>query len=145
HRLEPVRFLKPFGRERMAMRNGDELPFWKRRLRLGRTHVGPENAPALDERVRPQLDALGESRRLGLRRHVDALSGDVVLPPVVGAAEAALLVPAEPERYAAVRAELIDEPQASFSIAERQEPFGQQLHADWRAVVFGQLVGQEGR
>src|SRR5205814_10648074 len=76
---------------------------------------------------------------LGLGRHLEALAGDVVLPAVVGAAEAAFLDPAEPERDAAVRAELVDEAAPALAVAEGDQALGGDLHAHRRAVVLRQL------
>ena len=56
HRLQPVRFLEALAGERLRARHRDEFPFGERRLRVGRTHAGPQHAAALDERIGSQLD-----------------------------------------------------------------------------------------
>ena len=66
----------------------------------------------------------------GLRRQVDALPGDVVFPAVIGAAQAAFLVLAEPERDAAMRAEFVDQPDAALAVAESRPDF---RPSAWRA------------
>src|SRR5262249_39058484 len=82
---------------------------------------------------------------LRLARHLDRLAGDVVLPAVIRAAQAALLVPAEPEGDAPVRAELVDEAITPPGVAERQEPLRQELDPHRRAVVVGKLLREKHR
>ena len=97
HRLQPVGLLEPFAREPPARRHGDEFPFGHRRLRLGRSHKGPENAAALDERIGPEPDLADQPGLLRFGRHVDALAGHVVFPAVIGTAQPTFLVASEPE------------------------------------------------
>ena len=104
--------------KRLGCRHHRPFVLRQRRLALGGPHVGPQHAAALDERIALQLDALAEARVLRLRRDLDALAGDVVLPAVVRAAQPALLVAAEPERDAAMRAELVDQAEAALRVAE---------------------------
>src|SRR5207302_11446130 len=106
---------------------------------LGRPHVGPQHAAALDQRVALQLHALAKPRVVGLRGNLDALAGDVVLPAVVGAAQPAFLVAPEPERYAAVRAEFIDQPEPVLRIAKSDQALAEKLHSDRRAIGLRQL------
>ncbi len=80
---------------------------------------------------KPELDRL--------RRHVDALAGHVVFPAVIGAAQAVVLVAAEPQRHAAVGAELVHQADAALRIAERDQPLRQELHAHRRAIRLRQL------
>ena len=61
HRLQPVAFLQPLGRETLFGRHGGELPLRQRAAALGRAHVGPEHAAALDQRIALQFDALAEA------------------------------------------------------------------------------------
>jgi hypothetical protein len=63
---------------------------------------------------------------------------------VVRAAQAAELVVAEPQRGAAVRAELVDQAVPALAVADRDQALGQQLDPDRRAAVLGQLLGQQG-
>src|SRR5262249_35069592 len=72
-------------------------------------------------------------------RQVDALAGDVVLPPVIRTAQARLLVPPEPQRDAAVRAELVDQADPPLRVAEGHQRLGEQLdphpRAGWRPDI----------
>src|SRR5689334_6549702 len=117
HRLEPVALLYALRHEALLERYGRELPLRQRRLLLRRPHVGPQHAAALDERIGLQLDLLAVAALARLRRHLDALAGVVVLPAVIGAAQAAVLVAAEPQRHAAVRAELVGERELAVGVA----------------------------
>ena len=143
HRLQPVGFLQPLRDEALLARHGGEFPFRQRRLLVRRAHIGPQHAAALDQRIGGELDLLGEAALLRLRRHIHALAGHVVFPAVIGAAQAAFLVAAEPQRHAAVGAELVDQSVAALRVAERQQPFRQKLHPHRRAVVLGQLLGEQ--
>ena len=122
-----------------------ELPFRQRRLLLRRPHIGPQHAAALDQRIGFELDLLAEAAFLRLRRHVDALPGHVVFPAMIGAAQAGLLVAAEPQRDAAMGAELVDQAEPAVAVAERQQALGQNLHPHRRAVVSGQFLGEAAR
>ena len=64
---------------------------------------------------------------------------------MIGAADAALLDAAEPQRDAAVRAELVDQPVAALAVTECDQPFRQDLDAHRRAIVFRQLLCEQGR
>src|SRR6185312_8202005 len=80
--------------------------------------------------------------RLG--RHFDALPGVVVFPAVIGAAQAAFLVPPEPERYAAMRAELVHEPEPALAVAKRDQALGEELYPHRRAILLGQFAREQG-
>ena len=112
----------------------------QRRALLGRPHVGPQHAAALDQRVALQLHALAKARVVGLRGNLDALAGDVVLPAVIRAAQAAFLVAPEPQRHAAVRAEFVDQAEPFLRIAKRDQPLAENLHAYRRAIGLRQLL-----
>src|SRR5437660_11601709 len=129
----------------MARRHHGPLVLGKRRLQLRRSHVGPEHAAALDQRVALQLHALAELRIVGLRGNLDALAGHVVLPAVIRTAQPVLLVAPEPERYAAMRAELVDESQPVLRVAERDQALAQDLHPYRWAVGLRQLFGEQRR
>src|SRR6266568_2204764 len=144
-RLQVVALLPPFGGD--AMRRGQMHPLEvrQRRLFLRRPHVGPDDSAQLHARVRLELDALAYSALFRLGGQVHALAVHVVLPPVVRAAQPALLVAAEPERHAAMGAELVDDADAPFAVAERDQVLSQQLHANGGAVALRQLpVEQRG-
>src|SRR6185437_3790804 len=104
-----------------------------------RAHVDPDHAAALGERVALELDLLAEAAFHRLRGHLDTLARHVVLPAVVGATQAAFLVAPEPERDAAVRAELVDEAQAALGVAEGHHALAQALHAHRGAVGLREL------
>jgi hypothetical protein len=53
------------------------------------------------------------------------------------------LIPAEPERNAAVSAKLINEPHLSRRVAERDQPLSKKLHTNGRAIGFRQLLGNK--
>src|SRR5499427_2303230 len=117
----------------------------KRRLELRRTHIDPDNVAQLDARIGRQLDLPAESARLGLGGNLGALTGDVVFPAVIGAAQPVLLVAAEPERYAAVGAELVDHAHAPLRVAKRQQPFRKKLDAHRRPIRLAHLLRQQRR
>jgi hypothetical protein len=58
---------------------------------------------------------------------------------VIGAAEPVLLVAAEPERYAAVGAKLVDHAHAPLGVAKRQQPLGEKLDAHRRPIRLADL------
>src|SRR5437660_5063884 len=131
----------------MAALGRDGDPFvrrWRRPV-VRRSQVGPEHAAALDQRVALQLHALAELRVIQLGWDLDALAGHVVLPAVIRTAQPVLLVAAEPERYAAMRAELVDESQPVLRVAERDQALAQDLHPYRWAVGLRQLFGEQRR
>src|SRR5713226_4685647 len=93
------------------MRNRHERPFEfrKRRPLIRRTHIGPHRSAAFHAGIGLELDLAAEAALGRLRGNVNALPVHIVLPPVIGAPQAAFLVASEPERSAAVRAELIEQ------------------------------------
>src|SRR2546428_6870995 len=144
-RLQVIAFLPAFGGD--AMRRGQMHPLEvrQRRLFLRRPHVGPDDSAQFHARVGLELDALAHAALFRLRGQVHALAVHVVLPPVVRAAQPALLVAAEPQRHAAVGAELVDDADAPFAVAERDQLLSEQFHANRRAVALRQLpVEQRG-
>src|SRR3989454_3672106 len=144
-RLQVVALLPPLGGD--AMRRGQMHPLEVRQRRLPRrrAHVGPDDAAQLHARVRLELDALAYAAFLRLGGQVHALAVHVVLPPVVRAAQPALLVAAEPQRHAAMGAELVDQADSSVRIAERDQLLSEQFYANGGAVALRQLpVEQRG-
>ena len=141
HRLQVVALLPALAV--VAMRRRQQRPFELRewRLQLGRPHIGPQNAATLDQRVRFQFDLVAEAALRRLGRHVDALAGVVVLPAVIGAAQPVLLVTAEPQRDAAVRAEFVGQRQIAPGVAPSQQALRHDFHAHRRAFVFRQFLG----
>ena len=132
---------KPLGV--VAMRGRQRRPFElrERRLQFRRPHIGPQNPAALDQRIGLQLDLAAEAAFGRLRRHLDALAGVVVFPAVIGAAQPVVLVPPEPQRHAAMRAELVGQRETALRVAPGQQPLGQKLDPHRRAFVLRQLLG----
>src|SRR6185295_15273504 len=107
--------------------------------------VGPDHLAELARRVGLDGD-LAAHAGIGLDiRHVDALALDVVLPAVVHAAQAALLVATEEEVRAAVRAAWLDQADAPVRVAERDQVLSHDLDADRRAVGRGHLARERDR
>ncbi len=144
HGLHPVAVLQPLGDEGLLGRNGGELPLRQRRLLLGRAHIGPQHRPALHQRIGLELDLLAEAGLGRLGGNVDALAGRVVFPAMVGAAQPVLLVAAEPQRDAAMGAELVDQAVVSVGVAEGEQALGQHLDPHRRALVLRQLGRHQG-
>src|SRR5262245_313004 len=96
HRLQPVALLEALGDETLLGLHRREFPFRQWRLMFGRSHIGPQDAATLDQRIRAQLDLAGEAALDRLRRNLDALTGDVEFPAMIRAANAALLVATKP-------------------------------------------------
>ena len=107
-----------------------------------RAHVDPDDAGALHDLVGLGLDLLLEARRRQAR-HVDAVAGDVELPAVVDAADAAFLVAAEEQRRAAVRAAVVHDADAAGAVAKRDQLLAEQHQAHGRAVAL-ELGGHGG-
>ena len=145
HGLQPVAFLQALGDEGLLGRHGREFPLRQRRLLVGRTHIGPQHRPPLHQRIGLELDLLAEAAFARLGGDVDALPGDVVFPAVIGAAQAGFLVASEPQRYAAVGTEFVDQAIPAFAVAEGQQPLRQDLHAHRRAVVLRQFLEHQRR
>ena len=145
HGLQPVALLQPLRGEGLLRRHHREFPLRQRRLVVGRPHIGPQHVADLHQRVGGQLDLLAEAALNRLGRHVHALPIHIVFPAVIGAAQAGLLVAAEPQRHPAMGAKLVDQAIAAFQIAEGDQAFGEKLDPDRRAIVFRQFLGQQRR
>src|SRR5258706_13723521 len=144
-RLQVVALLPPLGGDTMRRGQMHPLEVRQRRLFLRRPHVGPDDSAQFHARVGLELDALAHAALFRLRGQVPALAVHVVLPPVVRAAQPALLVAPEPQRHAAVGAELLDHADSSLGIAEGNQLLSQQFRANRRAVALRQLpVEQRG-
>ena len=94
------------------------------RLFFRRPHIGPHDAAALDAGIGCQRDLLAETALRRLRRNFEACAFDIEFPAVIGAADTALFVAAEPQRYAAVGAEFLDQAEPALAVAKRQQAFG---------------------
>src|SRR5262249_58775345 len=80
-----------------------------------------------------------EGEFLRLVHHVDAAAADVELPAVVDAAQPALLVAAEEERGAPVRAILVEQAHPALGIAEGHQVLAQKLDPDRWPVWLRQV------
>jgi hypothetical protein len=110
-----------------------------------RSHVHEHNATLLDGRVRGDADLFLEIGLRWLVRHVHARAAGVEFPAVIDTPQATLLIPAEEQGRAAVRAVVGDDTHATATLAERNQVLAQQTDADWRTVGLGQLLGEECR
>ncbi len=139
HRLQVIALLEAFGNKAALGRYHRPLELGRRGFQPGRSHVDPDHFAALDRGIGLQLDALSHAGFFRLRRQVHALAVHVVLPAVVGAAQAALLVAPEPQRHAAVRAEFLDDADAPFAVAEGDELLAHDVHPHGGAIALGDL------
>src|SRR6266705_1828216 len=103
----------------MAMRRRRLRPGEARQGRraLRRAEIGPDDAAHLHGGIGRDEDLVLEVQTLRLVHHVHAPAVDVELPAVEDAAQSALLVAAEEQRGAAMRAMLLDQPDAVPRIA----------------------------
>ena len=104
--------------------------------RLAFAEIGPEDAALLDHGIGALPDVLAELRVLRLGRRLEALAGGVEQPAVEGAAQAAILQPAEGEIGAAMRAVAIDQAVAAALVAEQHEVLAEQLDRPDRALAL---------
>ena len=145
HRLRPVALLQPLGD--VAVRRGQQAVLEARQLghHLARPEIRPHHVAELARRV-GQDGNLAAHARVGVHvRHVHALAVDVVLPAVVHAAQAALLVAPEEEIRAAVRAARLDQPHLAVGVAEGDQVLAHHLDADRRAVGLGHFARERDR
>ena len=148
HHLQPVGRLVvggPAGGLAQTDRKGrvlGEVVEGKRRRTVGRPEIGEQQPLVLAHRIGAlaQLADIGVVVRLG-RGFEDAAVG-VEQPAVVAAADAALLDAAELERGAAVRAVLLQEPDAPAEVAERDQILAQQAHGEGQVA---EIVGMQER
>ncbi len=108
----------------------------RQRLRLALAHVHPDQAGPLHDAIGLGFDLVLEILVLGHVRHVEAVAGNVELPAVIDAAQPALLVAAEEQRGAAVRAAMVHHADAARAVAEGQKLLAQQHEAGRRAVAL---------
>ena len=71
---------------------------------------------------------------LGHVRHVEAVAFDIEFPAVIGAANAFLLVAAEEQRGAAMRAAMIEDADTAQAVANRDQFFAEQHQPQRRAI-----------
>ena len=144
-RLEEVALLQAL--RDIALLGRHQRPFEARRggLQFRRPHIGPDDAATLEAGIGFELDPAAHPGFFGLGGQVGALAVHVVFPTVIGAAQPALLVPPEPERDAAMGAELVDQPDPVLAVAEGNEPLAQELDAHRRTIRRRKLVRAQGR
>src|SRR5262245_18200084 len=83
----------------------------------------------------------------GLQRfvgHIDAIALDVELPAMIHTAKPAFLVATQEQRRQPVRAELIEQADSSFGIAEGDEIFAQELYPFGRAIRLRKFLREQG-
>src|SRR3954451_15666708 len=134
HGLQIVALLRALGNETAAVRDLRPLERGQGWLQSRWAHVDPDNVTQLHAGIGLELDLLAEPALLGLRRNFDALSGDVVFPAVIGAAQPVLLIAAEPQRHAAMGTELVDDADLALRVAENDQSLGHQLETHRRTV-----------
>ena len=117
----------------------------QRRRHLARAHVDPDHAVTLLRWVRPRVHLRLEVALRRLRRHVDAITGDIELPAVVNAAQPFFLVASEEQRCAAVRAGVLDDAGGAGGDSETDHVLAQQTQSLRRTVRRSELVRPEGR
>src|SRR5207245_10481394 len=91
---------------RRRLRPGE---FGQRRLELRRSHVGPDETAQLDRGIGLLADLVLEGELFRLVHHVHTAAADIELPAVVDTPQPTLLVAAEEQRGAPMRAELVEE------------------------------------
>src|SRR5271165_513532 len=142
-RLQPVALFPNLRDVAVGFRDLRPLESRRRRHLVARSHIGPDHPAYLGRRIGGQADLVTE--RLRLVHLLDAIAFDVELPAVIDAAQAGFLVASEPQGGAAMRAKLLDEPDAALAVAKTDELLAEQLHAHRRAVGLGEFARQEGR
>ena len=112
-------------------------PRSRQRRRLGAlAHIDPDHAVALGGLVGLGLDLVLEVLMRRHVRHVDAVAVHVVFPAVIDAADAVLLVAAEKQRGAAMRAAVVHDADPARAVAERDQLFAEQHEPHRRAVAL---------
>src|SRR6516225_3833777 len=100
----------------MGPRHRRPLEIWRRRFLLRRSHINPDHVAAFDAVVSGEFDLLAKAALDWFGRHLHALSGHVVFPAVIGAAQAVFLVAAEPQRCTAMGAEFVHHADTALAV-----------------------------
>ena len=129
----------------LVLRHREVLQFRHGGLQLRRSHVGPHKPAGLAGGVGADTDLAGEVAVLRLRHHIYALAIHVILPAMVGAAEALFLVAAVEEAGVAVRAELLQYAHLAAGGAKSHHLLAVDLGLHGRAVRLGQLLREQHR
>jgi hypothetical protein len=100
-----------------------------------RTHVNPNYAGALDHLVGLGLHLLHEAGRRNAW-HIHAIAGNIELPAVIDAAQAARLVAAEKQRGATVRTAMVHHADPAVAVAKGDELFAEQHQAHGGTIAL---------
>ncbi len=119
--LEPVGFALEQGDGQILFRNEQRLVHRQRRRFGPRAHVNPDQAGLFAHPIAFCANLFLEILRRGDVRHFEAVAIHVELPAVIDAADAVLLVTAEEQRGAAVRASVIHHANPAGGVAKRDE------------------------
>ena len=138
--LSVVVLLEVPGDVAVVVRDAGPLELRQRVHVFLRAHIRPQHSAALLHRIRLELNLLLEVAVEGLGRHVHAGAIDVVLPAVVRAAQAVLLVATEEEVGVAVSAQPVDQSHLSRCVPERHETLPKQFDANGIAVRAGDVL-----
>ena len=134
HRLRPVAHLQAFRHVAMRWRQRAHLEL--RQLgwhALAGAEVSPHHFACFARCIRLDRDLAVVGRIRRHVRHIDAASFHVVLPAVVDAAQAAVLVAAEEEVGAAVRAAGLDQADTAIARAEGDQVLSHHAQTNrWR-------------
>ena len=142
-RLQPIAVDHALEREGVRVGRGEAVEVRERR-RLARAHIGEQDAALLDHRIGLLADIGVHPAALRLGRRLQASALDVEQPAVEGAAQAAVLQPAEGEVGAAMRAGALHQPVAASVVAEQHQALAEQANRLDRTVA-GKLVDQRRR
>jgi hypothetical protein len=93
-----------------------EVQEW--RLKFLGPHVRPNGAATVYRRVSSDFDFVFEVTLSGLGRHINAIAGDVKLPSVIDASQAALFVPAKEQTRPAMRAIIVNKTYITVGVSE---------------------------
>ncbi len=142
-RLQPVAV--DHALEGEGVRRGrDEAVEIRKRRRLARAEISPQDAALLDHRIGFLFDVGAEIAAVRLGRRLQALAGDIEQPAVEGTAQAAVLKPPIGQIGAAMRAVPADQPVAALVVLEDDKVLAEEPHRLDRAVA-GKLVDQRRR
>src|SRR6266403_5190066 len=98
---------------------------------VARTHIGPDHPAHLGRRIGGQVNLVAEL--LGLVHLIETIAVDVELPAMIDAAQAGFLVASEPQRGAAMRAELVDQTDAALAVTKADQALAQKPNTNRRA------------
>ena len=142
-RLQPVAIDHALEGEGVGCGRDEAVEIRKRR-RLARAEIGPQDAALLDHRIGFLFDVGAEVAVVGLGRRLQACAVDVEQPAVERAAQSAVFQPPVGQVGAAMRAMAADQAVAAPVVLEGDEVFAKQPHRLDRPVA-GQLIDQRRR